>query len=529
MSLAQRRCGCPLADSSAAVAPRAPFRRLALLFLVLLASGGCVRSGQDGDAAVTALTAVELGRRIASGELTAERVARAYLERIEALDDAGPELHAVIEINPDALAIAASLDASYAAAGPVGPLHGVPVLLKANIDTADRMATSAGSALLAEHHPTEDAELVVRLRAAGAVVLGKTNLSEWANFRSLRSVSGWSSAGGQTKNPYVLDRNPCGSSSGSAVAVAARLAPLAVGTETDGSIVCPAGTNGVVGIKPTLGRVSVRGIVPIAHSQDVAGPLARTVADAALLFDAIAGEPLDARAAREDLRGVRIGVVRDYAGAGTSDAVEAAFASALAVLTAAGAELADPVRLDLPEDVGAAELERLLHEFKTDVDAYLARRAAPPRSLAEAIELNEARAASVLRYFGQELFIEAQRTGGVESPTYAAAVASTERARSRLAALFAVGSLDVLVAPTNGPAWRTDYAAGDRYSIGSARAAAVSGYPSLTVPAALADGLPIGVSLVGKPNEEAALVAIAAVYERARGPFAEPGFAAGTP
>src|SRR5262245_50131818 len=306
--------------------------RLLLATLAAFAVAGCARK-ELGDSDIVALDAVTLRAEIAAGHVSALQVTQAYLRRIAALDDAGPMLGAVIEINPDAEAIARALD-EQRARGALGPLHGVPVLIKANIDTADRMATSAGSLALAEHHARDDADIVTRLRAAGAVVLGKTNLSEWANFRSTRSTSGWSSLGGQTRNPYVLDRNPCGSSSGSAVAVAARLAPLAVGTETDGSIVCPAGINGVVGIKPTHGTVSGRGIVPIAPSQDTAGPIARTVRDAALLLAAIADEraaaPAVAAAARAaaapaTLAGVRLGVYRRY---GKEERVDAAFGEA---------------------------------------------------------------------------------------------------------------------------------------------------------------------------------------------------------
>src|SRR5690606_6227605 len=330
----------------------------------------------------------------AAGNVTAERVTRAVLARIAALDDAGPRLNAIIETNPDALAIARELDARLAASGPVGPLHGVPVVLKANIATADAMATSAGSLALAEHRAAADAEIVARLREAGAVIVGKANMSEWANFRSLRSTSGWSSVGGQTVNPYVLDRNPCGSSSGSAVAVAARFVPLAVGTETNGSIVCPAGVNGVVGIKPTHGTVSRDGIVPLAASFDTAGPFARTVAGAALLLSVIRAADTQVvgneAAPAFSLSGARIGVVRDYPGAGDDRRLEAAFAAALKLLREGGAELVDPIEVELTRAVSVASFDVMLLEFKDDIDAFLAARSASPRSLAELVAYNEA-------------------------------------------------------------------------------------------------------------------------------------------
>jgi amidase len=370
-----------------------PWRR-ALACLGSLAITACGQVELD-DESIVALDALTLRAELATGGVSAERVTRAYLARIAALDDAGPTLAAVIEINRDAEAIARALDEEYERRGVVGPLHGVPVLLKANIDTADGMATSAGSLALAGHRAATDAEIVSRLRDAGAVVLGKTNLSEWANFRSMGSTSGWSSLGGQTRNAYVLDRNPCGSSSGAAVAVAARLAPLAVGTETDGSIVCPAAANGVVGIKPAIGTVSQRGIVPIAHSQDTAGPLARTVADAALLLGVL-GEANDVAYAGLDVRGLRVGVVRDFRGAGLDAAVETSFVATLRRLEAAGITLVDPVAVALPAEAQRAELTILLAEFKEDLGAYLAGLQSGPQTLDALIEFNESRADEVM-------------------------------------------------------------------------------------------------------------------------------------
>ncbi len=497
---------------------------------VMLAAAGTAAAAELRDADLVALTAVDLEAELAAGRVSAERVTRAFLDRIASLDAAGPSLHSVIELNPDALAIAKALDRRFERGGRAGPLHGLPVLLKANIDTADRLATSAGSLALANHHPAADAPLVERLRSAGAVILGKTNLSEWANFRSTHSTSGWSSLGGQTRNPYVLDRNPCGSSSGSAVAVAARLAPLAVGTETDGSIMCPAGANGVVGVKPTLGLVSQRGIVPIAASQDTAGPLARTVADAALLLRVIAGEAGAARAPevldRRNLEGVRLGVVRNYAGARSDAAVEAVFAQSLATLRAAGAEVVDPVEWPMTADVEGAELEILLVEFARQIDAYLRATDAGPHSLEELIAFDSAHAAAVMPLFGQDLFLAAAATRERGDGDYRAALATIAALRERLATLFAERSLDALVVPTNGPAWRTDPATGDRFGVGSSTVAAVSGYPSVTVPAGLAGELPLGLSLIGKPMHDAQLLAIAAVFEARRGPFPAPRFLA---
>jgi amidase len=494
-----------------------------LAMLMAFALAGCTR--QLDDAEIVALDALALRQEIAAGRVSALAVTQAYLRRIAALDDSGPMLGAVIEINPDAETIARELDERRARLdrSGLGPLHGVPILVKANIDTADRMATSAGSLALAEHRARADAEVVDRLRAAGAVILGKTNLSEWANFRGRRSTSGWSSLGGQTRNPYVLDRNPCGSSSGSAVAVAARLAPLAVGTETDGSIVCPAGSNGVVGIKPEIGTVSQRGIVPIAHSQDTAGPLARTVADAALLLGVLAKPGLTARVTA-DVAGLRVGVVRDYNGAGRDAAVEATFTQTLRSLEQAGLVLVDPVQTALGPGLGEAELTILIAEYRDDLGAYLAAVERGPHTLDELIAFNVQRRAEVMPHFGQEFMLAARDGGGTADASYAAATETAAAARTKLGSLFAELELDALVVPTGGRAWPIDYAAGDRFAVGSSRIAAVTGYPSVTVPAALVGELPLGVSLIGKPGELTLLLSLAAALERARGPFPEPRF-----
>jgi amidase len=465
------------------------------------------------------LNAPSLAAELAAGRVTAEQATLAALERIGAIDAAGPMLNAVIELNPDALAIARELDARMKETGPVGPLHGMPVAVKANIDTADSMATTAGSLALANHHAAEDAELIRLLREAGAVVVAKTNLSEWANFRGTNSSSGWSSLGGQTKNPYALDRSPCGSSSGSAVAVAARILPLAVGTETDGSIVCPASVNGIVGIKPTIGSVSQNGIIPIAATQDIAGPMARTVRGAALLLGVLQGRAdfFHSIGYRDDLRGVRIGVLRDYVGAGNDPRVAAAYGQWLALLERAGAELIDPVRLGLPESFRNAELEVLLHEFKAGINAYLADSDIEPDSLRALIDYNSANAGLVMPHFGQELFELAQGRGELNDPVYREALAATrDWLRARLESLFFDTRILALVAPVAGPAWRIDWEEGDTFSISSSSVAAVSGYPSIAVPAGLIEELPVAIAFIGVPDSEELLISIADVFERIR-------------
>jgi amidase len=535
------------------------------LAIALLCAGCTAKPPPDtaSDGEIAALDAVELEARLASGALSAERVAGVFLARIAALNDAGPQLRAIVEVNPDALAIARELDRRRARGGPVGPLHGLPIVIKANIDTADAMATSAGSVALANHRAAADAPLVARLRAAGAVLLGKTNLSEWANFRSTHSTSGWSSLGGQTRNAYVLDRSPCGSSSGSAVAVAAALAPLAIGTETDGSIICPAAANGVVGIKPTLGLVSSRGIVPIAASQDTAGPVARSVRDAALLLRAIeephargaALAPGASRAGANDgagasmrtasdgapaslgavvatrvgarpLAGVRIGVVRDYSGAGDDPELDEAFGRWLDVLHTLGAELVDPLETGLGEGVESAELTVLLHEFHVQINQYLHDVQDGPHSLDELVDFDARHADVVMPLFGQELFVAAQGTAGLDAPTYRDALASIARFRERLSTAFASQRLTALVAPASGPAWRIDPAAGDRLGVASSTIAAVSGYPSIVVPAELLGELPVGVAFVGRPWAEPELTDIASAFEAARGALAGPRYLA---
>lgn len=521
---------------------------IALLAALLLAACGTqsttpVAAQASPALDVTAIDAVSLRDRLAKGELDAESVTRAYLDRIAEIDDDGPRLNAIIAINPDALAIARELDRRFAESGPVGPLHGVPVVLKDNIDTGDAMATTAGSLALAGQRADKDAFHVARLRDAGAVILAKANLSEWANFRDDRSSSGWSSLGGQTRNPHVLDRNPCGSSSGSAVAVAAALAPLAVGTETNGSIVCPSGVNGIVGIKPTLGVVSRSGIVPIAHSQDTAGPMARSVAGAALLLESlIAHDPADPGAqawpggapdlapdpASRRLDGLRIGVYRSYYGAGQHPNVEAVFENAVAQLAGLGAELVDPIEYTPPAGQGDPQRTVLTVEFKHDLDAYLATRDLPGDvdSLEDLVAWNSAHADTAMPIFGQSVFEEAVATTGLDDPAYLEALeANNAHMRRTVEGWLEAQSLDALVMPVNGPAWKTDWVGGDRYTFGGTSSlTAISGLPSIVIPAGEVSGLPVAVGFAGTAFSEASLVQMAWVLEQSLQARREPAF-----
>ena len=517
----------------------------ALLVLVLAAS---IQRTPAPAFALDEATAAQLQDWMSSGRYTARQVAELYLRRIEEIDRSGPALHSVIEVNPDALAIADALDAERTARGPRGPLHGVPVLIKDNIDTGDRMMTTAGSLALEGSRPSRDAFVVERLRAAGVVILGKTNLSEWANFRSTHASSGWSGRGGQVKNPYALDRNPCGSSSGTGAAIAANLAAIGVGTETDGSIVCPSGANGLVGIKPTVGLVSRTGIIPISHTQDTAGPMARTVADAALLLGAMAGvDPLDAatkgtaaRATRDysrsldagALKGARIGVARKpYFG--YSEATDRIVNQAIADMKAQGAVIVDPADIPTASKLDACEIDILLYEFKAGLNAYLASRgpSSPVRSLEALIAFNEREKAREMPYFGQELFLQAQKKGPLTTPAYLTA-AATCRALSRAHGFDLVmrrHRLDAIVAPTGSPAWTTDLVNGDHFTGASSTPAAVAGYPSITVPAGQAFGLPVGLSFIGGAWSEARLIGLAYAYEQATRHRRPPAFATRVP
>ena len=472
----------------------------------------------------------ELQAALRSGRLSARALTAQALARIAQIDRDGPRLNAVIEVNPQALAIAQALDRAGVGKPRRGPLHGIPVLVKDNLASADAMQTSAGSLGLVGVKPPRDAFVVARLREAGAVILGKTNLSEWANIRSTRSTSGWSSRGGLTRNPYALDRNASGSSSGSAVAVAACLCAVAVGTETDGSIVSPASVCGIVGLKPSVGLVSRDGIVPISHTQDTAGPMARSVADAAALLSAMVGaDPRDQATARavatdytrfldpQRLRGARLGVVRNLFGA--HDGVNRVIDTALRTLQAQGAVLVDPVELKHTDKYGDAELEVLLTEFKVGLRGYLAEFApgAPFGSLKELIAWNLAHRKRVMPWFGQELFERAEATRGFDSQAYQDALATCLRyARTEgIDALLAEHRLDALVAPTGGPAWLTDLINGDHYGASFSSPAAVAGYPHLTVPAGFVHGLPVGLSFVGPAFSDGLLIGLGHSFEQA--------------
>jgi len=460
----------------------------------------------------------DLQKRITAGSLSAHALTQLYLDRIAAIDKRGPALNSVIELNPDALSIAAALDAERKAKGPRGSLHGIPILIKDNIDTADRMMTTAGSLALLGSIAARDSVVVARLRAAGAVLLGKTNLSEWANYRSSHSTSGWSGRGGLTRNPFSLDRNACGSSSGSGAAVSANLCALAIGSETDGSIVCPASTNGVVGIKPTLGLVPATGIIPIAHSQDTAGPMARTVADAAILLGALTGADYTGSLDPNGLRGARIGVARDKF-FGFSEETDRVIEAAIAEMKRRGAEIVDPADIPTAGKFDDSESEVLSYEFKNDLNLYLGALGpkAPVHSLADVIAFNDSHRQQEMPYFGQDLMIKAQARGPLTSKEYLDALEKDHRL-SRTEGIDAVMSkhrLDALVAPTAGPAWCTDLINGDHAPGGSSTPAAVAGYPNINVPAGSAFGLPVGISFFGAANSEALLIKLAYAFEQA--------------
>lgn len=477
-------------------------------------------------------TVVALQDGMKSGQFTARSIAQKYLDRIAEIDKQGPAINSVIEVNPDALSIADSLDDERKSKGPRGPLHGIPVLIKDNIGTHDRMMTTAGSLALSGFTPTKDSAVARHLREAGAVILGKTNLSEWANFRSTHSSSGWSGRGGQTHNPYAIDRNPCGSSSGSGAAASANLAAITIGTETDGSIVCPSSANGVVGIKPTVGLVSRAGIIPISYSQDTAGPICRTVADAAALLGAIAGvDPDDAatkapgRKAYPDytkfldrggLRGARIGVVRKMFF--LPEKLDPIMKNALDAMKSEGAILVDPAEIGTLDQFGRSENTVLQYEFKADMRAYLAQFPnAPVHSLKEIIEFNESHHDQELLYFGQEIMIESEKRGPLTDKAYVDALAKNHLlARQQgIDAVMDKYKLDALIAPTAGPTWVTDLVDGDHDTGGSSSPAAVAGYPNINVPAGFIFGLPVGISFFGRAWSEPVLIKIAYAFEQA--------------
>jgi len=494
-------------------------------------------------------TIPELQAKMASGQLTAETLVRHYLERINALNRQGPALHAIISINPDALAQAHALDQERREHGARGPLHGIPVLLKDNIESADRMPTTAGSLALADNFAVQDAPVAAALRAAGAIILGKTNLSEWANFRSTRSTSGWSAIGGLTRNPYVLDRTPCGSSSGSAVALAAGMAPASIGSETDGSITCPASMTGIVGLKPTLGLLSQRGIIPIAHSQDTAGPMARTVADVATLLSGLVSHgardcpPANSHSATspsatsacvatdyaagldpDALRGKRIGVLRFKAG--SHPEMTEVYERALRQLREAGATL---VEVQSPDTAAleAAELKVLLSEFKAGINAYLA--AAPAavrtRDLSQLIAFNRS-SFYELELFGQDIFLQAQDAPGLDDADYRKALEESKRlaGAAGIDALLQQQHLDLLVAPTTTAAWRVDLVYGDRNGDSYTTLAAVAGYPHLSVPMGQVSELPVGLSFIGPAWSEQLLLACGYAFSQRAGIAAPPQY-----
>jgi amidase len=478
---------------------------------------------------VVELSATDARERMTSGQLTSEVLTRAYLDRIAKIDDAGPKLDSVIELNPKAVTEAAALDAERKAGKVRGPMHGIPVLIKDNVDIAG-MVNSAGSLALADNHPAADAFMVKRLRDAGAVILGKTNLSEWANFRSTRSSSGWSSRGGQTKNPYVLDRNPCGSSSGTGTAIAASLAAIGVGTETDGSIICPSSVNGLAGLKPTVGLVSRSGIIPISVSQDTAGPMARTVSDVALLLTAMAGvDPADpsgpaaggriaadysAFLKADALKGKRFGVLRQAMGYHPD--VDASTMKAIEAIKAAGAEVID-VKVPTYNDWNDPEFAVLLYEFKDGLNAYLKKSGSPHASLEALIAWNKANAKQVMPIFGQEIFEQAQAKGPLTEAAYTKARDTARRLAGKdgLIATLDANKLDALMAPSLSPAWPTDHVLGDHFVGAGYGMAAVAGTPSITVPIGDSHGLPLGLTFMGRAYSEGELIGFGFAIEQA--------------
>jgi amidase len=485
------------------------------------------------DVELEELTIAAMQEAMRGGSLTARRLAELYLARIEAMDKRGPAVNAMIELNPDALAIADMLDRERKAGRTRGPMHGIPIAIKDNIDTADRMRTSAGSLALAESIALRDAYVVRRLREAGTVILGKTNLSEWANFRSTHSSSGWSGRGGLTRNPYALNRNACGSSTGTGAAIAANFAAVGIGTETDGSVVCPSSSSGLVGLKPTVGLVSRSGIIPISHSQDTAGPMARTVTDAAILLGAMTGiDSLDAvtltsrgQASADytrfldanGLRGTRIGVARKSFG--FSDAVDRVMTEAIEAIRNLGATIVDPADLETQGKFDESEFEVLLYEFKAGLNAYLAGLApnVKPRTLADLIQFNLEHREQEMPYFGQEIFEMAQKKGPLTDSAYRKALAKNHRlARAEgIDATMKKYKVDAVIAPTGGPAWTTDLINGDHYTGGYSSASAVAGYPHITVPAGFVQGLPVGISFFAGAWSEGTLLKYAYAFEQA--------------
>ncbi len=478
------------------------------------------------------MTISDLQDGMKSGKFTARSLVEKYSDRIDEIDKHGPTMNSVIELNPDALSIADTLDQERKGKGPRGPLHGVPVLIKDNIDTADRMMTTAGSLALIGSKPSQDSFVAKKLRAAGAVILGKTNLSEWANIRSSHSTSGWSGRGGLTKNPYALDRNPCGSSSGSGAGVSANLCAAAIGTETDGSIVCPSSSNGIAGIKPTVGLVSRAGIIPISHSQDGAGPMCRTVRDAAIMLGALTGaDPRDPATSASQgksltdyarfcdpngLKGARIGVARKYFG--FSDAVDTLMEQSLDAMKKQGATLIDPGDIETLGKFDETELLVFMYELKADLNAYLANLGpnAPVKTLKDIINFNERNRQKEMQYFGQDLFLKAEAKGPLTEKAYLDALEKNHQlARTEgIDATMDKYQLDAIVAPTGGPAWLTDLVNGDHVAGGSSNAAAVAGYPNINVTAGFISGLPVGISFFGRAWSEPTLIRLVFAFEQ---------------
>lgn len=468
----------------------------------------------------------QLQEKMKAGTMTSEEITRKYLDRIEQIDKNGPQLRSVIEVNPEALEIAKQLDAERKSGKVRGSLHGIPVLIKDNIDTGDKMQTTAGSLALVGAPSPDDAMIIGKLREAGAVLLGKTNLSEWANFRSTRSSSGWSGRGGQVRNPYSTDRSPCGSSSGTGVAVSANLCALGIGTETDGSIVCPSGINGIVGIKPTLGLWSGDGIIPISHSQDTAGPMARSVADAAILLGALAKKTQDftSELKLEGLKNARIGIASDFFG--FSKEVDQLMAKAIQSLKDGGATVIENLKFENREEWGKLEWQVLITEFKADLNAYLKTRTGlKVQSLADLIAFNQTNADKELKWFGQEIFEDAEKTKGLDDPEYKKALEKVkEMSQKGIEKLMDEHQLDALIAPTNGPSWTIDLVNGDHFGGGSSEPAAIAGFPAITVPAGFVHGLPIGISFFGKAWSEPTLIKLAYSFEQATKHRKAPGF-----
>ena len=510
--------------------------------------GACATFGLSRSG-VEEVTITELQAAMKAGRLSAESLVRIYMQRIEELDSAGPTLRSVQELNPDAIAIARALDAERAR-GPRGPLHGIPILLKDNIATADRMETTAGTLALVGARPREDATIAKRLREAGAIILGKASMSEWAYFKSTPGSSGWSARSGQAKNPYALNRTPCGSSSGSAIAVAANLVTVAIGTETDGSIICPSGVNGVVGVKPTVGLTSRAGVIPISATQDTVGPFARTVTDAAIVLGALVGadprDPVTLASAdksqtdyarfldADGLQGARIGVPRDgYFG--YSAKADAVANQAIEVLRARGAVVLDPVKIPNFDRaaLSASELIVLLYEFKAGVNAYLAELTpgARVRTLEDIIEFNKKNAVENLPYFGQELLLRAQAKGALTEAEYLEALEKCRRLGGREGFDVAMdqNQLDAMVAPTTTPAWTIDLVNGDQFRGSSAKSAALVGYPLVSVPAGAAMGLPVGITFMGRAWSEPLLLRLAYAFEQATKARRPPQYPATSP